>query len=276
MLGGYEVIMKPLAPPLKWAGGKRWLVPRLAELYAPHRHRRLVEPFCGGLAVALGLRPERALLNDINPHLINFYRWVQRGLRVEIPLVNDQSTYEAHRARFNELVRSGRWEEKEGAELFYYLNRTGYNGLCRFNKKGEYNVPFGRYRRIPYIRDFSPYREAFENFTFTASDFEAVPLEPEDFVYADPPYDVEFTEYAPAGFGWEDQVRLACWLAKHPGPVVASNQATRRVVELYRDLGFRVEFLLGPRRIAANGDRKPALEILALKGFEKGHLHKPR
>ncbi len=266
MLGGYEVIMNPLAPPLKWAGGKRWLVPKLAELYAPHRHRRLVEPFCGGLAVALGLRPERALLNDINPHLINFYRWVQRGLRVEIPLLNDRATYEAHRARFNELVRSGRWEEKEGAELFYYLNRTGYNGLCRFNKKGEYNVPFGRYRRIPYIRDFSPYREAFRNFTFMASDFEAVPLEPEDFVYADPPYDVEFTEYAPAGFGWEDQVRLAYWLAKHPGPVVASNQATRRVVELYRDLGFQVEFLLGPRRIAANGDRKPALEILALKG----------
>lgn len=84
------VVMERLAPPLKWAGGKRWLVPRLAELYAPHRHRRLVEPFCGGLAVALALRPERALLNDINPHLINFYRWVQRGLRVEIPLVNDR------------------------------------------------------------------------------------------------------------------------------------------------------------------------------------------
>ena len=69
-----------LDPPLKWAGGKRWLVPRLRELYAPHRHRRLVEPFVGGMAVALGLMPERALLADRNPHLIHFYQWLQRGL----------------------------------------------------------------------------------------------------------------------------------------------------------------------------------------------------
>ncbi len=75
--------------PLKWAGGKRWLADTIAELYAPHRHRRLVEPFVGGLAIALTLKPERALLNDINPHLINFYRWLQRGLRIDIVLEND-------------------------------------------------------------------------------------------------------------------------------------------------------------------------------------------
>ncbi|MDT7924708.1 MAG: DNA adenine methylase, partial [Chlorobiota bacterium] len=67
-----------LEPPLKWAGGKRWLVPYIRRLWAAHRHRRLVEPFCGGLSVTLGLQPERALLNDINPHLINFFRWLQR------------------------------------------------------------------------------------------------------------------------------------------------------------------------------------------------------
>ena len=61
-------------PPLKWAGGKRWQLPYLLPIWQPHAHRRLVEPFCGGLAVALGLRPSRALLNDANPHLINFYQ----------------------------------------------------------------------------------------------------------------------------------------------------------------------------------------------------------
>jgi DNA adenine methylase len=69
-------VSKRLDPPLKWAGGKRWLVPYLEKMYRPHRHRRLVEPFAGGLAVALGLMPERALLNDINPHLISFYPFV--------------------------------------------------------------------------------------------------------------------------------------------------------------------------------------------------------
>src|SRR5689334_24073563 len=66
-----------LRPPLKWAGGKRWQLPHLRPLWARHTHRRLVEPFCGGLAVAIGLSPARALLNDANPHVINFYRWLQ-------------------------------------------------------------------------------------------------------------------------------------------------------------------------------------------------------
>ncbi len=76
----------PARPPLKWAGGKRWQVPRLRDLWMPHAHRRLVEPFCGGLAVTLGLSPRRALLNDVNPHLINFYRWARRGLTIDLPM----------------------------------------------------------------------------------------------------------------------------------------------------------------------------------------------
>ena len=134
-------ILPGLKPPLKWAGGKRWLVPHLLPLWAPHRHRRLVEPCCGGLAVTLGLQPARALLNDVNPHLINFYRWLGRGFAITQPLVNDADAYYAARARFNALVRDGRQESAEAAALFYYLNRTGYNGLCRFNRRGQFNVP---------------------------------------------------------------------------------------------------------------------------------------
>ena len=95
----------PLLPPLKWAGGKRWQVPILEPLWRPHAGRRLVEPFCGGLAVALGLRPERALLNDVNAHVIAFYRWLQRGLRIDLPLENDAALYYAHRERYNALLR---------------------------------------------------------------------------------------------------------------------------------------------------------------------------
>ena len=77
-----------LRPPLKWAGGKRWLVPRLRELFHEHQHRRLVEPLCGGLAITLGLKPRTALLNDINPHTTNFYQWVKRGLTITPPFAN--------------------------------------------------------------------------------------------------------------------------------------------------------------------------------------------
>src|SRR6185436_573154 len=100
-----------------------------------------------------------------------------------------------HRSRFNQLIDNGKSQTAEAAQLFYYLNRTGFNGLCRFNRSGEFNVPFGKYARIGYTRDFSPYRDVVGSWTFTNADVEAVPLKPSDFVYADPPYDVEFTTY---------------------------------------------------------------------------------
>ena len=71
---------------------------------------------------------------------------------------NDQALFYRHRERFNRLVAAGDSDSAEAAALFYYLNRTGYNGLCRFNRKGEFNVPFGRYHRINYATDFSAYR----------------------------------------------------------------------------------------------------------------------
>ena len=221
---------------------------------------------CGGLAVTLGLMPDRALLNDVNPHLINFYRWVKAGLTLTLPMKNDSMLYYEYRQRFNQLIREGKADSSEAAQLFYYLNRTGYNGLCRFNRRGEFNVPFGRYKRINYEPDLTSYRKAFARWEFRVGDFAAVPLDRDDFVYADPPYDVEFTQYAQDGFRWEDQVRLAEWLAQHPGPVVLSNQATKRIVALYERCGFQLRFLHAPRMISCNGDRTRALEVLALKG----------
>ena len=259
-------LKKALSPPLKWAGGKRWLVPTLREIWHDHAHRRLVEPFVGGMAVALGLRPDKALLNDVNRHLIHFYHWLQRGLIIETRLVHSKDTYYRYRDHFNDLIRSGRGDSKEAAELFYYFNRSGYNGLCRFNKRGELNVPFGRYKTVNYVTDFTSCAPMLSNWRFACVDFEDIETKPDDFVYADPPYDVEFTSYCAGGFGWEEQIRLAHWLSAHPGPVIASNQATGRILELYGDLGFEIRLLEGPRRISCTGDRKPALEVLAMKG----------
>ena len=254
-----------LRPPLKWAGGKRWQVPHLRPLWEPHTHRRLVEPFCGGLAVTLGLLPARTLLNDANPHLINFYNWLQKGLRVDLQMENDEALFYQHRDGFNALLAAGKGTSRQAASLFYYLNRTGYNGLCRFNRTGEFNVPFGRYARIGYTRDFTPYREVFADWAFTSTDVEDVTLERTDFVYADPPYDVEFTQYAKGGFSWDDQQRTAEWLATHRGPVVLVNQATSRIETLYRRLGYQVSFLDAPRRISCTGDRTPAREIMGTR-----------
>ena len=100
-------------------------MPHLRRFWQPHVKRWLVEPFCGGLAVTLGLRPERAVLNDANPHLINFYQWLQRGLRVTLAMENKETAYYRNRDRFNAILERGRHDTAEAAALFYYLNRTG-------------------------------------------------------------------------------------------------------------------------------------------------------
>jgi DNA adenine methylase len=227
----------------------------------------MVEPLCGGLAISLGLAPDQALINDLNPHTINFYRWLKRGLRIPLEMRNDETYFYDQRTRFNQLVRENKTDSKEAAGIFYYLNRTCYNGLCRFNSSGEFNVPFGRYKKLIYKTDFAEYVPAFAQWNFTCVDFEELPLRPDDFVYADPPYDVQFTSYSKENFQWDDQVRLAQWLARHPGPVVLSNQATDRIRQLYNDLGYTVRTLIAPRMINSTGDRTPAQEVLALRNL---------
>lgn len=227
-----------------------------------------MEPFCGGLAVALGLKPKRAVLNDLNPHLINFYAQLRRGLSMTIEARYDRKLFYAHRERFNRLVTNGGAQTAEAAQLFYYLNRTCFNGLCRFNRSGEFNVPFGRYTTVNYAADLGGYRRLFRGWSFTNKDLEQLSLERNDFIYADPPYDVEFTTYSAGGFSWNDQVRTAELLAKHRGPVLLSNQATKRIVDLYRLLKFDLKFLDAPRRISCDGNRQTAREVLATRNLD--------
>ena len=259
-----------LTPPLKWAGGKRWQVPHLRPLWEPHRDKRLVEPFAGGLAVTLGLLPDarRSQRRESASHQL-------LQLAAEGPEDRPQdgerraAVLPAPRRGSTRSWRRARRTRAEAAALFYYLNRTGFNGLCRFNATGEFNVPFGRYKRIGYTARFLRVSgSVFATGSSRCGDFEDVRLERDDFVYADPPYDVEFTAYSKGGFSWDDQVRdRRMALARTTGPVVLVNQATPRIEKLYRKLGFEVRFLDAPRRISCTGDRTPAQEILGTRNL---------
>lgn len=258
-----QSVHQSVPPPLKWAGGKRWLVPLLRRYWLYHQDRILVEPFVGGMSVALGLSPKSAVLNDVNKHLINFYRWVQKGLEISHTFENTREYYDSARTRFNQLIAENNYDSKEAAELFYYLNRTGFNGLCRFNRSGEFNVPFGKFKTINYMTDFSSITNVIANWEFMSQDFQEINIPSGSFIYADPPYDSTFTAYSKHPFKWAEQQRLAEWLGSLNAPVVASNQATTRVIDLYTELGFEVELLPAPRRISSTGDRTPAMEMLA-------------
>ena len=265
-----------MPPPLKWAGGKRWLAPSLDWVWRHHPGRRLVEPFVGGMSVALTLRPEAALLSDINTHLVNFYQWLRSadGLNTAYP-VQDSSAFYAARAEFNELIASDAGaKSRRAAELFYFLNRTAFNGVCRFNASGKFNVPYGKRDNVHVPGDLRSYRDVLANWEIQCCSFEQIELRDGDFVYADPPYDEGFTTYSQGGFSWAEQERLAGWLAKHSGPVIASNHYTPRIVDLYSSLGFCALRVMAPRRINSSGDRSPKAEALFVNGIPRGLLEK--
>jgi DNA adenine methylase len=256
---------KPLKPLLKWAGGKTRLAPIFQKLYEPHRHRRLVEPFCGGLGVALGLMPDEALLNDINPDLINFHRFLcGRFEAADIP--NTEIDYYKTRDRFN----TGFYNPYQKAQDFYYLNLAGYNGLCRYNQKGGFNVPYGFRKKLAICDDFMPYNKAFLYWDFRSGDYQDLEINENDFIICDPPYDSvddkAFTSYSGNKFGWQEQIELANWLDQQPQiPQVACNLATDRIIKLYTDRGWNIEYLEVGRSISCDGNRKKVTEMLATR-----------
>jgi DNA adenine methylase len=202
--------------------------------------RRLVEPFCGGLSMSLGLEPTHAHLNDMNPHLINFYRWLQQGWQHDASddILNTAENYYALREEFNARLTH---ETLDDAKRFYALNRMSFKGLFRVNRRGLFNTPYGHNQTKHTIigcPNYTVYQHLMASWTFTAGSYADLTLHSDDFVYADPPYDTEFTAYTDTKFTFEEQVAVASWAAKHTGPVVLCNQATPRIVTLYAGLGF--------------------------------------
>jgi DNA adenine methylase len=256
---------------LKWVGGKKELVPKLLEYWIPNQDSRLVELFVGGMSV--GLSPRKALLNDANKHLINFHKHVQLGLSISIQMKNEREFYYEKRAEFNQLIINGQSQTSKAAQLWYYLNRTDYNGLSRFsggeklNRPEKFNVPFGKYKKINYASDFLQFPSILKDWEFTNEDFAVLKLDPGDFVYADPPYHDTFTKYCATDFTWDDQVRLAKYLSAHTGKVIASNFATDEILSLYSGEGFTIEIIEAASRISCTGDRTPMKEMFAIKNF---------
>ena len=268
MINIYKDIIKS---PLKWAGGKAYLVPTIKEYFNKTNCNRVVEPFCGSAAISFGLNNSvPKLINDINPHLINFYNWLQKGLIIEyIDSENNKDTYYYNRGLFNCEVNSPNSIalKLSAIELFYYLNRHSYNGLFRVNKKGEFNVPYGKYKSPIFLTDLTHYVPKIDNWTITCGDFSNVIIQENDFVYIDSPYVESFTKYTPNGFNWNDQLRLAKWCNDLNVPIVISNKATPGIIELYSDYGFNCEYIMAPRKISCNGDRMPVKEVLFSKNI---------
>ena len=203
-----------MRPFLRWAGGKRWLVE--ADNIRLPRAGRYVEPFLGGGAVFFSQNARTALLSDLNPFLINSYRWMKISPLELFELV--QRHFNSHTNEYYYSVRSKLSAETIGdASDFIYLNRACFNGLFRVNLSGQFNVPIGsKLFRLQSKDEFINWAAHLEKTEILHSDFEAIidQCGEGDFLFLDPPYTVKhnangFIEYNEKIFSWEDQVRLA-------------------------------------------------------------------
>ena len=236
-------------PIVKWVGGKRQLLGAL-KANLPKKYNRYFEPFIGGGALFFELGPKNAVINDYNEELINLYRVIQQKPHQLIAdlkkHINDKEYYYQIRA-LDRDESYDRLSDVERASRFVYLNKTAYNGLWRVNKKGQHNVPFGRYKN-PTICDEETILQAHEilkHTTILCGDFEQVKpmIEPGDFVYFDPPYvplsaTANFTSYTDQGFDEAMQVRLRdfCNYIDSIGAYfLLSNSYTPFVLDLYKE-----------------------------------------
>lgn len=233
-------------PFLKWAGGKFRLLDRLLPNLPAGQ--RLVEPFVGAGALFLNADYDAYLLADINPDLIGLYRQLQQNSQSLIeacealfqPAANSQARYLELREEFNQCPDPFR-----RSCLFLYLNRHGYNGLCRYNRRGGFNVPFGRYKK-PYFPRLELQHAArrCQRAELFCADFGQLfsQVQPGDVVYCDPPYaplstTSNFTQYHQRQFDSAEQQRLAeasRQLAQRGIPVLLSNHATPFTEQVYQ------------------------------------------
>jgi DNA adenine methylase len=139
----------------------------------------------------------------------------------------------------------------------------------RFNKQGKFNVPVGSKTTINrQIDHLLKYKNILSNWEFNSSTYLDLKLKNNDFVFADPPYDVVFRNYSKDGFTWEDQESLANWLLDHDGPIIVSNSATDRIITLYKKRGFKLHYMKERLYMNSTGDRTPANVIIATKNID--------
>ena len=275
-------------PFLKWAGGKRAIVPRLLELLPPVIET-YYEPFLGGGAlffalVARGVRFEKAVLADQNEELVNCYQVVRDDVKRVIAALRKHENTEHHYYRVREADPSSLGPAEQAARLIF-LNRTGYNGLYRVNSKGRFNVPFGRYKkpRLDDAERLETASRALKKARIDHRDFEKTVKNAgdRDFVYFDPPYvplslTANFTAYGQAGFAMDEQQRLADLLrrlGRANVPALLSNSDCAATRTLYAGLDLGVVSVRRAINSVASG-RGPVAEVL-VRSFDYPVLSNP-
>lgn len=226
-----------MLPLYKWSGGKRNEIKLFKEFY-PKNYELYIEPFFGAGAVYFDLLPEKAIINDIHPENINFLNQIKNGkakdiydLMLEFP--NNEKTYYFVRDEFdaNDNVKK--------AFRFFYLRKTCYRGMLRYNQSGKFNIPFGRYKTYNFEELLDKnYFDILQNTEIYNTDYKEIFKKYNDennFVFLDPPYDSEFTDYGYCKFDRQNQIELAEIFKTTKNKCLMIISETPFISELYKD-----------------------------------------
>lgn len=259
-------------PFLKWAGGKRTLIPNIVQVL-PESFNDYYEPFLGGGAVFFGLDSRihrNAFLSDLNAELMLTYKMIQKSPQDVIDVLEKHK--KKHSQKYYMRIRNKSHTEQDAVALaarFIYLNKTCYNGLYRVNKSGKFNVPMGRYKN-PTICDrdnLFGVSEVLENADLSVRSFETIEPSQNDLVYCDPPYDETFTQYTNKGFHSSDQdaLRKACDRWCEAGAyVIVSSSDTEFIRKTWQ--GYEFVEVTASRNISCKGDKREKVTELLIVG----------
>lgn len=233
-----DTVRIPLKPIIKWSGGKKDEIKRFLH-HIPNDYNYYIEPFVGGGAVYFNLNPEKAVINDVHIELIDFYRTIKDGKSNDIydfmkNHPNEEEVY--YNVRDNMEITT----PLDNAKRFYYLRKTCYRGMLRYNKKrGKFNTPFGRYKTYNYenLKNNS-YESLLRRTTILNTDFSQIfenYNDEKNFMFLDPPYDSEFTDYGYCSFGKDEHRRLAECFKNTKIRCLMIIGETEFITDLYKD-----------------------------------------
>ena len=268
-----------IAPFVKWAGGKRQLIPQIRERM-PEKYNDYYEPFVGGGAVIFDLLPANALINDINKALINTYRTIcnesDAFLKEVNRLDNDmwedgKKYYYTIREHYNDKLMRSEYDV-ELAALFVFINKHCFNGLYRVNGKGLFNVPYNNSRRVSVDEDvIIATSEYLRGVTIIDGDFEQACKNAKkgDFVFIDSPYaplnPTSFESYTKEGFDIESHKRLAKLydeLTARGCYCMLTNHNTELINELYGNKDYKIDVVSVKRMINSDASNRVGEEVI--------------
>lgn len=276
---GIEMKSSSVAPFVKWAGGKRQLIPQIRERM-PESFNKYYEPFVGGGAVVFDLLPQNAVINDINVSLINAYKIISEKPDEFIKEVNrfdndmwddGKAYYFSMREHYNDKLMKSELDV-EMAALFVFINKHCFNGLYRVNGKGLYNVPYNNSRAGSINEEMIfATSEYLKKVNILCGDFEKACKEAKkgDFIFLDSPYaplnPTSFESYTKEGFDIESHERLAKLFDELTAKgcyCMLTNHNTELINDLYGDKGYRMDIVQVKRFINSDAKNRKGEEII--------------